>query len=151
MTNMTLFLIFFVLVGGLIFTAICCRSWQNKYDAIFEKWLDAKRKTTDQEYNYLNEARKNSILLEAIKSHHDQKADDRCWLDDAKLYEAAGLGVADTRVGDKAIMLENCKRFIENRCSNGGPWRSYKELEEENKKLKAHLNLVKSALPEENE
>ncbi len=67
-------------------------------------------------------------LLDAVKEHHDQKADDRCWLDDAKLYVSFGLDAVDNRVGDKAAMLENCKRFIDRRCE-GGHWPSYVELE----------------------
>lgn len=79
-------------------------------------------------------------LLNAIKEHHSQKADDRCWMDDDKLYEAAGLSPVDRRVGDKAEMLRNCERFLERRCESGGPWKSYAELEEENERLRSLLN-----------
>ena len=59
----------------------------------------------------------------------DQKADDRCWMDDQDLYLRLGDGQAgDNRVGDKAAMLENCARFIERRCL-GGHWPTYVELE----------------------
>lgn len=68
-------------------------------------------------------------LLNAIKEHHAQKADDRCIEDDDRLYEAAGLPPCDRRVGDKEAMLHNCARFIENRCQGGG-WPTYVELEE---------------------
>jgi hypothetical protein len=68
------------------------------------------------------------IRLDAVKEHHDQKADDRCIEDDTKLYAAFGLPPADHRVGDKAAMLENCALFIERRCESGG-WSSYVELE----------------------
>lgn len=85
--------------------------------------------------NYKEEYEK---LLEAIKKHHSQKADDRCFLDDDDLYTAAGLPPVDRRVGDKEAMLENCKRFLANRCE-GGEWKSYKELEEENEKLRDRL------------
>ncbi len=72
-----------------------------------------------------------SRVTAAVKEHHDQKADDRCWMDDDKLYAAVGLSPPDRRVGDKAAMLENCKRFVSNRCDGGGPWKSYRELEAE--------------------
>lgn len=78
-------------------------------------------------------------LYTAIKKHHDQKADDRCWMDDNELYAAAGLDGADTRIGDPAAMLENCKRFVTLRCFNGGPWKSYVELEAENEKLRKDI------------
>lgn len=67
----------------------------------------------------------------AIQKHHDQKADDRCWIDDLELYKSAGLPMHDPFVGDKAAMLENCKRFINNRCGEGGDRKSYVELEKE--------------------
>lgn len=79
-------------------------------------------------------------LREAVKKHHDQRADDRCFLDDAELYAAAGLESADVRVGDKDAMLENCKRFLAQRCEGGGPWKSYAELEAENAHLRASLD-----------
>lgn len=67
-------------------------------------------------------------LLNAIKEHWEQKADDRCIEDDDKLYKAAGLPPCDRHVGDKTAMLVNCARFIEKRCE-GGKWPSYVELE----------------------
>ncbi len=68
-------------------------------------------------------------LRAAIHEHRSQRADDRCWMDDDKLYEALGDGIkADRRVGDKDAMLANCKRYIERRCE-GGHWPSYAELE----------------------
>ena len=72
-------------------------------------------------------------LREAIISHRSQKADDRCIEDDDRLYEVLGDGVkCDRRVGCKTDMLKNCKRFIQNRCEGGG-WKTYAELEAENK------------------
>lgn len=70
-------------------------------------------------------------LRQAITQHHAQKADDRCHFDDDVLYAAAGLPPVDRRVGDKAAMLANCERFLEQRCEGGGPWKSYAELEAE--------------------
>lgn len=85
-------------------------------------------------------------LQAAIRTHRDQKADDRCWMDDAKLYAALPEGPKhDLRVGDTAEMLENCKRFIEQRCHGGGPWKSYAELEAENERLQLCLVASKAA------
>lgn len=68
-------------------------------------------------------------LTEAIVEHRAQKADDRCIEDDDQLYAALKDNIkCDRRVGDKAAMLHNCKRFIENRCQEGG-WPTYAELE----------------------
>lgn len=75
-------------------------------------------------------------LIFAVREHHAQKADDRCWLDDVKLYQAAGLPVPDNRVGDKLAMLTNCERYIDRRCE-GGHWPTYAELEAEIERLRA--------------
>jgi hypothetical protein len=80
-------------------------------------------------------------LRAAIIKHHAQKADDRCQFDDDELYAAAGLPPADRRVGDKFAMLANCARFIEKRCEGGGPWKSYAELEAENKQLRTAIGV----------
>lgn len=70
-------------------------------------------------------------LQAAITEHAQQKADDRCWLDDIGLYSAAGVShLADNQVGDKTAMLKNCERYIERRCA-GGKWPTYAELEAE--------------------
>lgn len=76
-------------------------------------------------------------LKAAIVEHHTRKADDRCFMDDDKLYVAAGLPKADIHVGDKAAMLANCERFIQRRCM-GGEWLSYVELETALHAAKAH-------------
>lgn len=76
-------------------------------------------------------------LFAAIQKHYAQKADDRCWLDDVELYKAAGLPTGDyDKVGSPSEMLKNCERFVTLRCSGGGPWKSYAELEAENERLK---------------
>lgn len=75
--------------------------------------------------------RENERLRAAIIKHRDQKADDRCYLDDFELYAILGDGVEpDNHVGDKSLMMANCYRFIEKRCE-GGKWQSYIELEAE--------------------
>lgn len=69
-------------------------------------------------------------LEAAIREHHAQKADDRCWLDDVKLYAAAGLPPADVTIESPSAMLSNCERYIELRmCGKEGAWKSYAELE----------------------
>ena len=75
-------------------------------------------------------------LRAAVTEHHAQKADDRCWEDDDRLYAAFGLPPVDRSIGDPTAMLENCKRFIKQRCEGGGPWKSYAELEAEVERLK---------------
>jgi hypothetical protein len=77
-------------------------------------------------------------MLEAIQYLHQQKGDDRCIFDDDKLYAAAGLPPPDRRIGDKAAMLENCKRYIDLRCESGG-WPTYAQLEEERNALRAKV------------
>lgn len=71
-------------------------------------------------------------LAGAIAEHHKQRADDRCWMDDDALYEAASLPKVDRRVGDRDAMLRNCARFIDRRTEPGG-WPSYAELEDRNR------------------
>jgi len=83
------------------------------------------------------------ILKAAIQKHHDQYADDRCFIDDVELYAAAGLAPADVRVGDKFAMLKNCVRFVEQRCESGGPWKSYADLETERDAIKAQAEMLR--------
>jgi hypothetical protein len=79
-------------------------------------------------------------LRAAIHEHRSQWADDRCWLDDQKLYAVLGDGdLGDNTVGDPAAMRRNCDRFIAQRCAAGGAWRSYAELEAENAQLRLRL------------
>jgi len=87
-------------------------------------------------------------LRAAIRAHHAQKADDRCWMDDYTLYQAAGLPPVDCRVGDKFAMLANCVRFVHKRCDGGGPWKSYAVLEAENAHLQEQLETTSALLAE---
>ena len=50
-------------------------------------------------------------LRGAIREHHDQKGDDRCWLDDQKLYAAAGLEPAETALPARGDFLASCERY----------------------------------------
>lgn len=90
------------------------------------------------------------LLENAILEHYNQKADDLCWMDDNKLYEVMGLPPRDNTVGDPCAMLENCKRYIEQRCQGGGPWKSYADLEKENNKLRTALGQAVSLYEPEN-
>lgn len=81
-------------------------------------------------------------LLDAIREHHDQKADDRCIEDDTKLYAVAGLEPADHHVGDPEAMLANCARFIKNRCQ-AGKWPNYVDLERQLAEANASLITVR--------
>lgn len=88
----------------------------------------------------LDAAERAQRLEAAIREHHEQKADDRCWLDDHKLYAAAGLPPADYSIESPSAMLKNCERFVELRmCGREGAWKSYAELEAENTRLRADL------------
>jgi hypothetical protein len=69
-------------------------------------------------------------LMAVIKDVHSQYADDVCWMDIDKIFEAAGLPVPDRRVGDKEAMKRNCAVFVDTMCQ-GGAWKSYRELEDE--------------------
>jgi hypothetical protein len=84
-------------------------------------------------------ARKYDALTAAIKECHGQHADDRCWMDFTKVYEAAGLPPPDNSVGDKVAMRKNCDRFVDHYCEGGGNWPSYAELEKERDELRAKV------------
>lgn len=70
-------------------------------------------------------------LMTVIKEVHAQHADDNCWLDIDRIFHAAGLPIPDRRVGDKAAMLQNCERYIDIMCKEGGHWKSYAQIEQE--------------------
>ncbi len=56
-------------------------------------------------------------LRAVIRYHRDQKGDDRCWVDDLRLYEALPEGSAgyDSTLPPEDVFLENCKRFCRSR------------------------------------
>lgn len=86
-------------------------------------------------------------LREAIRKHRDQRADDRCWLDDLELYEALEEPVpADVScVGDRKEMLANCERYVSLRCSDGGDWTSYADLKKQVTEMGEELAKWKNA------
>ena len=81
------------------------------------------------------------LLRQVIREVHSQHADDICWLDIDKIFEAVGLPVPDRSVGNKEAMLKNCKRFLDIMCS-GGKWKSYAELEAEVSQLRQNVSLL---------
>lgn len=75
----------------------------------------------------------------AVKEHRSQKLDDRCWMDDQKLYAVLSDGdLGDNATPPKEKMLENCRRYIEQRCKPG-EWQTYQQLEQERDSLKSQL------------
>src|SRR4051794_12801651 len=55
-------------------------------------------------------------LKAAIREHKDQRGDDRCWLDDVKLYHPLGEGVSpDAGLPPKCEFLESCSRYFDQR------------------------------------
>lgn len=96
---------------------------------------------------FLEQCKRIEELENAIRNHRDQKADDRCWLDDQELYKVLNDGyLGDNTVGDKKAMLKNCERYLENRCSYGN-WRTYAELEAENNRLREENERLHDSQP----
>lgn len=83
--------------------------------------------------------------IDAIVEHHAQGKDDLCWMDDDKLYAAAGLPPRDHHVGCQLSMVQNCVRYIKNR-TEGGVWPTYAELEKRIRLLEAENNELKDKL-----
>jgi hypothetical protein len=56
-------------------------------------------------------------LRASIRYHRDQKGDDRCWVDDLRLYETLPEGAVghDSTLPTEEVFLENCKRFCRSR------------------------------------
>jgi hypothetical protein len=56
-------------------------------------------------------------LRDAIRYHRDQKGDDRCWVDDLRLYEALPEPPTnyDPTLPPEDVFLANCKRFCQSR------------------------------------
>ena len=56
-------------------------------------------------------------LRSVIRYHKNQKGDDRCWVDDLRLYEALPEGADghDSTLPTEEVFLENCKRFCRSR------------------------------------
>lgn len=56
-------------------------------------------------------------LRGVIRYHRDQKGDDRCWVDDLRLYELLPEGAKgyDSTLPPEEEFLANCKRFCQSR------------------------------------
>lgn len=57
-------------------------------------------------------------IMDAIRTHRDQRGDDRCWMDDEMLYSALPEGYARLEV-DTAVELTRCEQFIAHRHNPG--------------------------------
>lgn len=74
------------------------------------------------------------VALEAgIRTHRDQRGDDRCWLDDVALYALLAdtppaAGSPRPPMPPREKFLANCSRYYDARCRDAG-WPSYQELE----------------------
>lgn len=55
-----------------------------------------------------------TALQNGVRSHRDQRGDDRCWLDDETLYALLPEGYAPP-ARDAAVEFRNCERFIATR------------------------------------
>lgn len=64
---------------------------------------------TMRHHELLAEAKR---LRDGIRAHRDQRGDDRCWLDDEKLYALLPDGVPARTHMDFELMYPNCKRFL---------------------------------------
>lgn len=82
----------------------------------------------------LSAARLGLDLLAVLESIRSERGDDHCWMDIDRVFAAAGQEAPRREVGDKFAMLKNCARYIDVKC-DGGDWKSYAELENENKRL----------------
>lgn len=52
---------------------------------------------------------------DSIRDHRDQRGDNRCWLDDDKLYMGLPEGYRPNTHMDFDLMYPNCKRFLQTR------------------------------------
>jgi hypothetical protein len=79
------------------------------------------------------QAREGERLQQAIRQHRDEKGDDRCWMDDERLYAVLPEGYTPP-ARDSSVELENCRRFIACRRNPAteyvSPQRRIEELQE---------------------
>lgn len=90
-------------------------------------------------------------LRAAIRQHRDQRGDDRCWLDDARLYRSLGADPEDCNIDGtlppKCEFLKSCERYWEQRqsanekLSSEASAMTVAQLEAEIARLKAELDL----------
>lgn len=91
-------------------------------------------------------------LRAAIAEHHAQRGDDRCWLDDLKLYAAAGIDAdpADLALPARGDFLASCERYWCQRQRpedrTRPPGKTIGQLERENAELRKLLHGAGCAL-----
>lgn len=58
----------------------------------------------------------NERLKAAIRRHRDERGNDRCWLDDSRLYaEIEGSELANLSLPPREEFLTNCERYWQRR------------------------------------
>lgn len=89
-------------------------------------------------------------LRAAVRSHRDQKGDDRCWMDDEVLYHALPEGYTVPE-RDTTVELAHCEQFIRCRMNPKtryiSPQRRIEELEARVKELEDE-NRILQAMPD---
>ena len=85
-----------------------------------------------------------AALETAIREHRDQRGDDRCWMDDEKLYNILPEGYTPPK-RDCRVELKFCERFIATRHNPGttyvSPEREIEALKTEVENLKRQITL----------
>lgn len=80
-------------------------------------------------------------LRQAIRTHRDQRGDDRCFLDDETLYQSLPEGYTPP-AREVAVELENCKRFLECRRN---PATEYVSPQREIERLQSEVDKLQQA------
>lgn len=95
------------------------------------EWLRGYSQRSEQRYLAerslrLAAERRAADLVTAVRRHRDERGDDRCWMDDERLYDEAlpeGCGSrADRRLHCPGEMLQHCRQFIISRQPGGEPY-----------------------------
>lgn len=109
---------------------LALEDWRRAFDKAADERMEAKNRYYE--------------LYEAIREHRDQHGDDRCWMDDQKLYAVLkDDNLGDNRTPPKEKMLQTCSRYIDSRCQPTADWKSYEELEDDNLRLRLGLKSIR--------
>ena|SRR3990167_7674854 len=82
----------------------------------------------------------NERLRKGIREHRDQHGDNRCFLDDRKLYKLLGESVPGCELPPHDEMMESCRRYsLQRRGGTLGGGRTIAQLEEEVRQLQDML------------
>jgi hypothetical protein len=85
----------------------------------------------------------NKKLIEAIRTHRNQRGNDRCWVDDIELYKVLPEGPPseeELALPCKQKFLASCEKYYNFRQAPGSePWVSAQELEEKIRELEKEL------------